>query len=104
MNIYYTILFSNIVIELVFNLYYFNKFKNKIKIIFFNLILLVSLWAIFNSKLYLIIYSVYNYIQFEGRLISLTEFKLKKFIKILNIFCICYNLLNLLLFFKITSN
>ena len=104
MNIYYVILLFNILTELVFNLYYFNKFNNKIKIIFYNLILLFSTWAIFRSKISLIFYGVYNYIQLEGRLVSLTEFKLKKFIKILNILCCLNNLLNLFSFFKLASD
>lgn len=91
----YLILF-NLVTELLLNCKFYLKFKNKTRITLINMMLITSLYAYFTkNKLLLMLYGIYNYVQIEGRLVALTEFKLPFFFKLYNYLGCFFNVTNI---------
>ena len=91
------LLLFNLTIELFLNCKFFLKFKkNRARVLLYNIIILMSFYSILSdTKLALMIYAVYNYMQLEARIVSIYEFRLPFFFKIFNYFGCLYNLLNL---------
>lgn len=91
------LLLFNLTVELLLNCKFYLKFKrNRARVLLYNIIILISLYSIFSdNKLILLTYAVYNYIQVESRIVSISEYKLPFFFKLFNYIGCIYNIINL---------